>query len=882
MAGYKTMERYKTMTPYKTIARYQTNVMIRGHFIAILAVQGFVGGVASAQSPVASFSSASVTFGNQQVGTTSAVHPVTLTNKGTARLSISSIFVSGKDASEFAPQTNNCGNGLAINARCQINVKFTPAALGTRTASITFQDSASNSPQSVPLSGTGTGTPSVASLSTTSINFGNQSIATTSTARTVTLTNTGGSALSISSILVSGANIPDFTPLTNNCPSSLAINASCQINVKFTPAALGTRTASITIQDSASNSPQSVLLSGTGISSVQTGTFYVDGTTGSDLNTGTQSQPLRTISKAVSLAQTNNQKGLATTVVVNPGTYRESISMRLTSTSTSKPITLQAATNGTAIISGADVWTGWQVYAGNTQISTHAWPYQWGFCVDSALPPGYTLQPIALRREMIFVNGKQLTQVLALSQMREGTFYVNESNHTAYIWPASGTNVATSTIEVGVRPQLLTIYGETNLVFRGLTFRYANSCRGTPALSVSSSNNLLFDSDNIEWNNAAGLSAYGSNHLTIQNSKSNHNGEIGWTTYKVSYAQWNSDEGSYNNWRGAQAANYDLTANGGDFMFTHNSSYTGFKAVYNQAHGIHWDTDAVNVTVDSLLSAYNYQAGAVIEASQGPVTIQNSHICNSNITNKTGLGGLNLTGASYVTLNGNTFYNNLNGQIVVGGRPNGIGVTNFETGQLLQVYNEHLTATNNTVVATGGQQVFRDSYLTTGWSLFGSTLSSDSNTWWNANNANAFMVPVPVGSTTLNLAGWKRLTNRDANSTFTAPLTSPTTACAVVPDATDFWFMVDTGSQTVTRGNAASYIVSVVPLGFSGIVSLSVDATGVPATGASFSPVSINTSGSSTLTLTTSTATPPGAYPVTMIAHYGSITRTITVSLVVQ
>ena len=241
MAGYKTMERYKTMTPYKTIARYQTNVMFRGHFIAILAVQGFVGGVASAQSPVASFSSASVTFGNQQVGTTSAVHPVTLSNTGTAPLNINSIFISGANFSDFAPQTNNCPSNLAINASCQINVKFTPAALGTRTASIIFKDNASDSPQSVLLSGTGTGTPPVAGLSTTSINFGNQLFATTSTVQNVTLTNTGGSPLTILSIFISGANISDFAPQANNCPSNLAMNASCQINVKFTPAALGTK-----------------------------------------------------------------------------------------------------------------------------------------------------------------------------------------------------------------------------------------------------------------------------------------------------------------------------------------------------------------------------------------------------------------------------------------------------------------------------------------------------------------------------------------------------------------------------------------------------------------------------------------------------------------
>jgi len=76
----------------------------------------------------------------------------------------------------------------------------------------------------------------------------------------VTLSSTGNAALNISSIAVSG----DFAQ-TNSCGTSVAASANCQINVTFTPTAIGTRTGSVTITDKAAGSPHNVSLSGTGV-----------------------------------------------------------------------------------------------------------------------------------------------------------------------------------------------------------------------------------------------------------------------------------------------------------------------------------------------------------------------------------------------------------------------------------------------------------------------------------------------------------------------------------------------------------------------------------------------------------------------------------------
>ena len=100
--------------------------------------------------PSVSLSRLSLTFGPQNVGTTSALQTVTVTDTGNASLTISSITASG----DFS-QTNNCGSSVSTGANCTINVTFNPTAPGTRTGTLTMTDNAPGSPHAVALSGTG-------------------------------------------------------------------------------------------------------------------------------------------------------------------------------------------------------------------------------------------------------------------------------------------------------------------------------------------------------------------------------------------------------------------------------------------------------------------------------------------------------------------------------------------------------------------------------------------------------------------------------------------------------------------------------------------------------------------------------------------------------
>jgi hypothetical protein len=215
----------------------------------------------TAVAPVVQLSPTSLSFGSLAVGSSSASQAVTLKNIGTASLSLTSITFAGTNPGDFA-QTNNCSSSLAVNASCTVNVTFKPTATGTRSGSLRFTDNASGSPQSVSLTGTGTGP--MASLSVTSITFPVIVNFTTSAAQTVTLRNTGTSTLNISSIAVTGTNAADFAISSQTCGTTLTAGSTCTVSVTFRPQASGARSASLAFSDNAFGSPQTVALGGTG------------------------------------------------------------------------------------------------------------------------------------------------------------------------------------------------------------------------------------------------------------------------------------------------------------------------------------------------------------------------------------------------------------------------------------------------------------------------------------------------------------------------------------------------------------------------------------------------------------------------------------------
>ncbi|MGA8143591.1 MAG: FG-GAP-like repeat-containing protein [Candidatus Acidiferrales bacterium] len=212
-------------------------------------------------APAATLSTLTLMFASQGVGMQSAEQLATLTNTGSATLTIASIAITGANPTEFA-ESNNCTATMAPDATCTFHVTFTPGASGARAAAITITDDAAGSPHSIALTGSGAvlGT---ASLSVNTLTFAATVSGSSSATQMVTLTNTGGTPLAITSFTLGGTNPGDFLKSTT-CGATLAANASCTITVTFKPTAGGARAATILLVDGASDSPQSVTLSGTG------------------------------------------------------------------------------------------------------------------------------------------------------------------------------------------------------------------------------------------------------------------------------------------------------------------------------------------------------------------------------------------------------------------------------------------------------------------------------------------------------------------------------------------------------------------------------------------------------------------------------------------
>ena len=206
-------------------------------------------------STTATFSSTTLTYVKQLIGTTSAAQAVTITNTGSLALQIAPFVVTG----DFTA-TDDChtSTGIAPGKSCSVNISFAPTAPGTRTGGLTMTSNDAASPTTISLSGFA-GAP-IVSFSVPSLSFASQLVGTTSGTQSFTLTNTGDEPLTITSLAVSG----DFGQ-TNDCSATLAVSATCTVNVTFTPILRGTRNGAITLGDNAPGNPHRVTLQGTGI-----------------------------------------------------------------------------------------------------------------------------------------------------------------------------------------------------------------------------------------------------------------------------------------------------------------------------------------------------------------------------------------------------------------------------------------------------------------------------------------------------------------------------------------------------------------------------------------------------------------------------------------
>jgi len=196
-------------------------------------------------------------FQSLNVGATSLPQTVNLTT-GDSAVSINSVGIGGTNPADFA-QTTTCGGSVPSGTQCTFQVTFSPTAVGLRKGSLVIVDTENGNPVThvVAL----TGSTSTVQLSASSLSFGTQSIGVTTAPQTVTVTNVGSSALTISAIVASS----DFGETSNCTKAPLQPSTNCVINVTYTATSSGASLGALTITDNVPGSPQVVFLNGTGM-----------------------------------------------------------------------------------------------------------------------------------------------------------------------------------------------------------------------------------------------------------------------------------------------------------------------------------------------------------------------------------------------------------------------------------------------------------------------------------------------------------------------------------------------------------------------------------------------------------------------------------------
>lgn len=484
-----------------------------------------------------------------------------------------------------------------------------------------------------------------------------------------------------------------------------------------------------------------------------------------DANPGTESRPLKTIAKAADLALANNLRDIGTQVVIYPGVYRESVSLQPKTWHANVPIQFRARENGTAIIAGSDVWTGWK-RQGSMNVYTHNWPYKWGV---APIPSGWKghvdLKPIVRRREMVFINGASLTQVLSNRDMKEGTFYVSEQSATISLMPPAGVEVESATIEVAIRSGLFTVAGGQNLTVRGLVFMHDNTPVDGTAVTFIDCTNVTVEDCKFLWNNWAGTTfltspPQSSRGMIARRNIANYNGAIGMAASYVKDVLYEDNETSYNNWRGALGGFNSWATAGMKHFAVHGGTYRRHRAVGNHAAGCWFDTDCTNIAIEQAFCSRNDGTGLFIEASEGPTSITDCTVCHCQTD-----AGILSEGATNVVLQGNIIYGNASAQIRVlkGIRP----VKNWETAENLNLTAEQWTLRKNIIIGTDAAPRLVDLTNSEGanGSHFLSTLVSDENVWFSPKNGKVF----DVNGKSIDFTTWQSVSKQDGGSRFIDP-----------------------------------------------------------------------------------------------------------------
>lgn len=502
---------------------------------------------------------------------------------------------------------------------------------------------------------------------------------------------------------------------------------------------------------------------------------------GFDSSPGTWSAPVLTIAEALDRVPRNG------TIVLRQGRYHEQVHIL------DKPVTLQNAPGEQVWLEGSSVVEGWTA-------DGDAWRHDGWTTRLPKLSYGHAMVSSpgvleAAHPDQVFVDGRQLTQVLSRSAVGPGTFFLDESTSRLYL----GTNPTGAEVRVSDLQYAIDVNLSPGTVIRGIGVRrYGTPISRIAAVFVQSADVTVEDVV-IEDNAAAGLSM---NRVdsTVRRVTSIDNGQLGIHARFADGLVVDQVRVEGNNHAGFSPRQ---SAGGIKIHATRGYRVEDSLVAGNQGPGFWFDESTLDATVVRNRAIGNLRSGFQFELSAQALFA-------GNVSADNGEWGIYLLESSQIDVWNNTLIRNERAiQIFEGVReqtdPNDDGHDpRYGTNNPLIPWDvDDITIRNNvysdiaadTVTMFGVDDSRKQE---SGWDM---GISTDHNAFWTGSgggpswlaNWSNWPVKMLVGS---NLGEWQSRTGQDANSLVTAGgASSPYVADEAAGD-----YRVPAGSPAATGG----------------------------------------------------------------------------------
>lgn len=407
-----------------------------------------------------------------------------------------------------------------------------------------------------------------------------------------------------------------------------------------------------------------------------------------DENPGSPDRPLKTVGKAAQLVKPGD------TVLVRPGVYRESVRLRQSGTAEA-PIAFAADPPGQAIITGADVVTGWQKVEGAEPIYRVAWPHMFIVGHASGKPVEHhpADAPLWGRAEQAIADGKQLLPAASLGELRRawqagaaarkpgspvvvppplanlggpfaGMFAVDTEKKEMYVWLADGGDPAKHQMEASARGQTFGVNqwqdkaGVRFVHVRNFVFRYGASFPQRAVVSLHGAHNVL-ENCIVEQMAGTGVTVDGTMRRTIVRGCGHTGGGAQGDGFLNEDCLWEGNSWKPINRQWDSAGFKVCLVDGGVFR------RCAFRR--NGGPGLWFDIHVRNVLVTECVFEENEESGLFIEISRDVQAINNLAV--GNATGAVGdarkvnwgTGGIKVAESANCVIAGNTCVGNKDG-----------------------------------------------------------------------------------------------------------------------------------------------------------------------------------------------------------------------------